>query len=55
MWSFTIDNKKSDESLEPFRVPTTKLEKYAGLFLWETLVGTKIKRKKNRIRKIWKT
>ena len=54
MWSFIIPNEASKKSLEEFRVPTTKLEKYAGLFLWETLVGTKIKREKNRIRKMWK-
>ena len=33
---------------------TSKIEKISGLFLWESLVGTKVTRDKNKIRKIWK-
>jgi len=54
MWSFIIPNKKSDENLESFLVKTSKVEKISGLFLWETLVGTKMINKKNRVTKIWK-
>ena len=54
MWSFIMDNEASDQPLETFSVPTTKIEKYAGLFLWERLVGTEITREKKRTRKMWK-
>lgn len=53
MWSFVIPNKPSAKSLDKFLVSTTMVEKLSGLFLWESLVGTKIKREKNRIRKMW--
>ena len=54
MWSFIMPNEASDKPLHNFLVPTTKVEKLSGLFLWERLVGTKIKREKSRIRKMWK-
>jgi endonuclease G len=54
MWSFVMDNESSNKPLDEFLVPTTKVEKYSGLHLWERLVGTKIKREKKRIRKMWK-
>jgi len=54
MWSFIIPNKKSDKNLEEFLVKTSKVEKISGLFLWETLLGTKMMNKKNRIKKMWK-
>ena len=54
MWSFIIPNKKSNERLESFLVPTSKVEKVAGILLWETLLGTKMMNKKNKIKKIWK-
>lgn len=53
MWSFIIPNKYSDESIAAFQVATTKVEQYAGLFLWERLCGSKINDEKNRIRKMW--
>ncbi len=53
MWSFLMANEKSDKPLEEFRVPTTLIEKLSGLILWERLEGTKIKREKNRVRKMW--
>ena len=53
MWSFVMPNKSSDKPLDEFLVPTTKVEKLSGLFLWERLEGSKIKREKNRVRKIW--
>ena len=54
MWSFIIPNEDSNKPLEEFLVPTTKIEKYSGLFLWKELLGSKIKLEKNRIRKMWK-
>lgn len=53
MWSFIIPNEETDLPLEDFQVETTKIEKISGLYLWESLVGTKIKREKGRTRKLW--
>ncbi len=53
MWSFIIPNKASTKPLKDFLVPTTRIEKMSGLFLWERLVGKKIDREKNRARKMW--
>jgi endonuclease G len=54
MWSFIVPNEETDLPLEEFQVKTVKIEQYSGLFLWESLVGTKVKREKGRIRKMWK-
>lgn len=54
MWSFLIPNEASSKPLNDFLVPTSKVEKMSGLFLWESLVGTKINREKNKIRKMWR-
>ncbi|MFT5386161.1 MAG: endonuclease G [Saprospiraceae bacterium] len=54
MWSFIIPNKKSDDDLKDFLVKTSKVEKLSGLFLWETLLGTKMMKKKNRKGRMWK-
>lgn len=54
MYSFIIPNEKTNGNLEDFLVKTSKVEKISGLFLWETLLGTKMMREKNRIRKMWK-
>jgi endonuclease G len=53
MWSFIMPNEASNKSLDEFLVPTTKVEQYSGLFLWERLVGTKIEREKSQIRSMW--
>lgn len=53
MWSFVLPNKGSDQSLDAFRVPTTWVEKIAGIHLWENLVGKKIDREKSKIRRMW--
>lgn len=53
MWSFLMDNEASDDPLSTFQVPTTKIERIAGIKLWDRLVGTKIEREKARVRKIW--
>lgn len=54
MWSFIIPNKESDDDLESFLVETSKVEKISGLLLWETLLGTKMMNKKNKIKGMWK-
>ena len=54
MYSFIIPNKISNGKLEDYLVKTSKVEKISGLFLWETLLGTKMTYKKNRIKKMWK-
>jgi endonuclease G len=54
MWSFIIPNEEAAGTIEEFQVKTSKVEKIAGLFLWETLLGTKMMKKKNRISKMWK-
>jgi len=54
MWSFIIKNEASNEPLESFLVPTSKVEKISGLYIWETLVGSNMTREKNKVRKIWK-
>ena len=53
MWSFIIPNKNTDESLSSFQVSTTEVEKYAGIQLWERLMGSKMEKEKSKIRKIW--
>ena len=54
MYSFIIPNEKSNEPLENYLVRTSKVEKISGLLLWETLLGTKMMSKKNRLSKMWK-
>ncbi len=54
MWSFIIPQDRSRGSLSDFLVKTSKVEKISGLLLWETLVGTKMSKEKNKIRKIWR-
>ncbi|MFK7758201.1 MAG: DNA/RNA non-specific endonuclease [Flavobacteriales bacterium] len=54
IWSFIIPNATSDLPLEDYRVETSKLEKIAGLTFWEALKGSKMKGKKDRIRKMWR-
>jgi len=53
MWSFIIENKITAQPLESFLVETSKVEKISGLFIWETLVGTKMSKEKNKIRRMW--
>ena len=53
MWSFVLPNKESNKSLDTFLVPTTLVEKLAGIKLWERLGGKKIDREKSRVRRMW--
>ena len=53
MWSFMLPNEASDQPLETFLVPTVKVERYAGLFLWQRLQGKSVDQEKSTIRKMW--
>ena len=46
MWSFVIPNKGSDKSLKSFLVPSSMVERYSGIFLWDCLLGKNIKKRK---------
>ena len=54
MWSFVLPNEKADKPLEAYLVKTTRVERFAGVKLWQRLVGKKIESEKAKIRKIWK-
>ena len=53
MWSFILDNENSDSPLSDFRVPTSKVERWAGIQLWDRLTGAEIQREKKRVRSMW--
>lgn len=54
MWSFIIPNKGTRKPITDFQVSTSKVERYAGIKLWSTLVGTAIEREKsNDKRAMW--
>lgn len=53
MWSFILPNDGSDEPLSESQVSTTKVEQYAGIKLWERLVGKKIDGEKGKVRGLW--
>ncbi|MBT3233123.1 MAG: DNA/RNA endonuclease G [Calditrichaeota bacterium] len=53
MWSFIMPNKESDEPLSSFLVPTEKVERFAGIKLWDQLVGTKFDNMRKRVKKMW--
>jgi hypothetical protein len=47
------DNKESAQPLEEFLVPKVEVEQYAGIFLWQRLIGRKIEREMKNIRSTW--
>ncbi len=53
MWSFIIPNKSSNKPIEDFQVSARQVERYAGIELWERLVGGKIEKEKKKIRTLW--
>ena len=55
MWSFILPNEETQKQLTDFRVPTTQVEDYAGILLWERLRGRKVTNEKKRVRSMWKT
>ncbi|MEM1145535.1 MAG: DNA/RNA non-specific endonuclease [Pseudomonadota bacterium] len=50
MWSFLMPNEELDEPIEAYQVPATKIEKYAGVKLWQNLVGSEMDLERNRVR-----
>lgn len=55
MWSFMIPNEElKNKKLEEFLVPTKRIERYAGLVLWQNLVGREVEREKEKVRPMWK-
>lgn len=54
MWSFILPNEGATKPMADFLVPTAKVEKYAGLHLWERLVGSEIEKEKSEVRAMWK-
>ncbi|MBQ4875229.1 MAG: DNA/RNA non-specific endonuclease [Rickettsiaceae bacterium H1] len=53
IWSFIMPNKESNKSPSEFRVPTKKVERYAGIKLWSTLQGSKIEKDKETVKDMW--
>ncbi len=53
MWSFVMPNERSNQPLDSFLVPTIRVEQFAGIKLWERLVGRRIDREKSRVRRMW--
>lgn len=54
MWSFLMKNEELNGELSDYLIPTNKLEKIAGVELWENLSGRKIELEKKRVRKMWR-
>ncbi len=53
MWSFVLPNEASTEAVETFLVPTERVEKLAGIKLWERLTGMEIDAEKMGVRRMW--
>lgn len=53
MWSFELENQELTEPLEHYLVPTSKIERKAGIKLWERLLGAKIEADKNSTNDYW--
>jgi len=53
MWSFIIPNQNTNKAIADFQVSTVDVERLSGIQLWERLVGIKIEKEKDRVRKIW--
>lgn len=53
MWSFLLDNEGTDRPLADFRVPTTEVERKAGIQLWPRLMGAETLREKKCVRAMW--
>lgn len=54
MWSFIIPNKSTNKPITDFQVATSMVERYAGIKLWSTLVGTVVEKEKhNAKRAMW--
>lgn len=53
MWSFIMKNERCPNPLSDYLVPTSRVEQFAGIELWDKLVGPEIEEKKNSIDNMW--
>ena len=54
MWAFAIPNEDTDQPLKDFLISTAVVERWAGIQLWDRLVGPEIEHKKKTARKrLW--
>ncbi len=53
MWTFAIPNQKTDKNLSEFLVPLDKVERWAGLQIWDKLRGEKSERMKKNKGRMW--
>ncbi len=53
LYSFIIPNHGSQQPLSNYIVPTTKVEKYTGIILWDRLVGEEMDKKKANTPSMW--
>jgi endonuclease G len=54
LWAFAIPNEDTDKPLKDFLVSTSLIERWAGIQLWDRLVGPEIEKKKKTARKrVW--
>lgn len=53
LWSFLFHNEESQSPFSEFRVNTTTLEQITGILLWGVLIGDKMVKKKNAVKKMW--
>lgn len=53
MWSFIIPNEEESDALAAYRVSAALVERFAGIKLWQRLVGEDIGREKRRVRAMW--
>lgn len=53
MWSFVLPNARADKPLEEFLIPTDKVERWAGLQLWDRLRGEKSEKLKTQKGRMW--
>jgi endonuclease G len=53
MWSFLIPNENDTAPLDDYRTSTNIVERFAGIKLWQRLVGEDIGKEKRRVRALW--
>lgn len=53
VWSFLLPNEGVSKPLNEYLISTTDVERLSGLFLWERLLGDKIKMMKETVSKMW--
>jgi len=53
MWAFEMENNSLDKDLKFYRVPTSRIEQRAGIFVWDNVTGPEIDIEKNKIRDMW--